>query len=142
MLKTAGAALIAAALLSAGWSAASAKSMSGSVLLKPVNMHNMKIAHASGNASIKYTAHDANIRLTAERLPKPTALHQKVYVVWAITGKQKMNIGHFSVRNGMGGAHLMPMVTKFNKLVVSAERSVTVPHPMGVLVLSGAVMHH
>lgn len=112
------------------------------MLHAPMPNHMMAIAHATGSALISYTAHDATITLTTEKLPNPTTLHENVYVLWLVAGKQRMNAGSFAVHNGMGGLHAMTMDTMFTKLIVSAEKSSHVMHPMGVKVLVGAVMHH
>lgn len=108
----------------------------------PMHSHMMSIAHSKGSARISYTAHDATINLTTQKLPTPKSLHGNVYVLWLVTGKQKTNAGSFSVHNGMGALHAMVMQTMFSRLVVTAEKSMHGMHPMGTQVLLGSVPHH
>lgn len=131
------------ALVSLGAAVTAAAPSKVSVQLKPpAGTHMMAITHAFGSATISYTAHDADIKLTADKLPKPGAIHEKVYVLWSVKGKHKLNVGGLKVHRNMAGLHKMIMDTTFTQLVVTGEQSVAEKAPMGPKVLSGTVMHH
>jgi hypothetical protein len=142
MRKTFIAFMVSTALLAFLATGASAAPSKATVHFHPANMHMMAIVHSSGSATITYTAHDASIALTANKLPAAAMLHEKVYVLWLITGAQKTNAGALVLHKGMDTLHAMVMQTKFTKLVVTAEKSPHGAHPMGVTVLTGDVMHH
>lgn len=107
----------------------------------PANAHMMAIAHTSGTARISYTAHNADIKLTADNLPRPSALHEGAYVLWLVTGMHKVNAGSLKIDGNMAGLHAMTMDVMFNRLVVTAEKSAAAKAPMGPRVLVGTVMH-
>lgn len=134
---------LAGAVLSLGVAVTSAAPNKVTVQLKPpTGTHMMAIEHATGTAKITYTAHDANINLTTDNLPKPAVIHAKVYVLWLVNGAHKVNAGALKLHGNMGGLHAMPMMVTFNKLVVTAEQSATEKAPLGAKVLVGNVMHH
>ena len=103
----------------------------------------MMTMHTTGSATITYTKHDANIKVTASNLPAVASVHGKFYVVWATTGS-KMNTyaGVLNVHGAMAAGHYMIMDTMFNQLVVTAEKSMHPMHAMGTRVLTATVMHH
>jgi hypothetical protein len=103
----------------------------------------MMTMHTTGSATITYTKHDADIRVTTDNLPAVASVHGKYYVVWATTGT-KMNsyAGILTVHGNMAGGHYMIMDTMFNKLVVTAEKSMHPMHAMGTRILAATVMHH
>jgi hypothetical protein len=143
MRKLLSAVALGGALLALGIGVASAASSKATVQLKPpANTHMMAIAHAFGTAKITYTAHDADIKLTTDKLPKPSVIHEAAYVLWLVHGKQKANAGALKINGNMAGLHVMTMNTMFTKLVVTAEKMATEKTPMGPQVLVGNVMHH
>lgn len=103
----------------------------------------MMTMHTTGSATITYTKHDADIKVTTTNLPAVASVHGKFYVVWATTGTT-MNTyaGVLAVHGNMAGGHYMIMDTMFNKLVVTAEKSMHPMHSMGTRVLTATVMHH
>lgn len=103
----------------------------------------MMTMHSTGSATITYTKHDADIKVTTDNLPAVASVHGKFYVVWATTGT-KMNTyaGALTVHGNMAGGHYMIMDTMFNKLVVTAEKSKHPMHAMGARILTANVMHH
>jgi hypothetical protein len=103
----------------------------------------MMTMHTTGSATITYTKHDADIKVTAGNLPAVASVHGKFYVVWAITGT-KMNTyaGVLTVHGAMAAGHYMVMDTMFTQLVVTAEKSMHPMHSMGARVLTATVMHH
>ena len=111
-------------------------------LRPPASIHMMSLAHATGTARISYSTHDADIRLTADNLPRPAALHANAYVLWLVSGTHKVNAGTLKIDGNMAGLHAMTMDVTFNRLVVTAERSAMPMHPMGTRVLVGSVMRH
>ncbi len=104
----------------------------------------MMTMHTTGSATITYTKHDADIKVTTDNLPAVASLHGKYYVVWATTSSSKMTTyaGVLTVHGNMAGGHYMIMDTMFNQLVVTAEKSKHPMHSMGTRVLTAAVMHH
>ena len=143
MRKVLSALTLGGALLSLGAGASLAASMAATAQLKPpAGTHMMAIAHAYGSARIAYTAHDATINLTADNLPKPSALHENAYVLWLVNGAHKINAGSLKITGSMAGLHAMTMDTMFTGLVVTAEKSATTKDSMGPRVLAGQVMHH
>lgn len=119
---------------------AAASNRATATLHPPMHTKMMAIAHAAGSATISYTMHDATIKLTTERLPQPAAIHESAYVLWLVNGMHKVNAGSFMVHGGMGAKSLMTMDVTFRQLVVTGEKSATVKHASGPVVLSGAVM--
>jgi hypothetical protein len=102
---------------------------------------NMHAKGAWGAAKVQFTKHDVSVNITAEKLPDLMALHAKYYVAWlAQANGKKWYVGSFMPHNGMGGASAMLMVTKFQKVVVTAENSKHPMHAMGQIVLSGTAM--
>jgi hypothetical protein len=103
----------------------------------------MMTMHTTGSATITYTKHDADIKVTTNKLPAVASVHGKFYVVWATTGN-KMNTyaGVLNVHGAMASGHYMIMDTMFNQLVVTAEKSMHPMHSMGTRVLTATVMHH
>lgn len=122
----------------------SAAMNSATVTLHPANMHLMSIAHATGSAHITYTngGHDATIKLTTDNLPRPATLHASAYVLWLVNGSHRVNAGALHINGMMAGLTAMTMDTAFNRLVVTAEKSMSAAHPMGTRVLVGTVMKH
>lgn len=103
----------------------------------------MMTMHTTGSATISYTKHDADIKVTTDNLPKVASLHGKYYIVWATTGtKMTTYAGVLTVHGNMAGGHYMIMDTKFTKLIVSAEKTMHPMHAMGTNVLTASVMHH
>jgi hypothetical protein len=136
---------LSAVMMSVGLAGAFAARNHVSVKLRPPVMHShmmMMVEHAYGNAKISYTKRDADINLTADKLPKPGTIHENAYVLWLVNGSSKVNVGSLSVHGNMAGLHKTTMNVKFNKLVVTAEKSLTVSHPMGPKVLAGDVLRH
>lgn len=103
----------------------------------------MMTMHTTGSATITYTKHDADIKVTTTNLPTLASVHGKYYVVWATTGtRMSTYAGVLAVHGNMAGGHYMIMDTMFNKLVVTAEKSMHPMHAMGARVLTATVMHH
>jgi hypothetical protein len=103
----------------------------------------MMTMHTTGSATITYTKHDADIRVTTDNLPAVASVHGKYYVVWATTGtRMSTYAGILTVHGNMAGGHYMIMDTMFNKLVVTAEKSMHPMHAMGTRILTATVMHH
>src|SRR5579859_4302184 len=48
----------------------------------------MMTMHTTGSATITYTKHDADIKVTTTNLPSLASVHGKYYVVWAATGNK------------------------------------------------------
>ncbi|HLJ66401.1 MAG TPA: hypothetical protein VKX16_03470 [Chloroflexota bacterium] len=113
-----------------------------SVMLHPASMHNMMIEHSTATATITYLAHDVDIALHAHKLPALASLHEKWYVVWLVNGSHWIRVGSFMSHGGNGTWMGMPMVTKFTKIVVYAQKSAVAARPGGIEVLAGNVMHH
>jgi hypothetical protein len=136
--------LVLGSLLVLTLSVAFASSTKATVTLKPPKSGHIMamVKHAFGSAKISYTANDAAINLTTDNLPKPSAIHAKVYVLWTVRGTHKLNAGALKLTGNMGGLHATTMDTKFSSLVVTAEQSKTEKAPMGTKVLVGPVMHH
>jgi hypothetical protein len=103
----------------------------------------MMTMHSTGSATISYTKTEANIKVATNNLPAVASVHGKYYVVWATTGtKMSTYAGVLTVHGNMAGGHYMIMDTMFNKLVVSAEKSMHPTHAMGARILTATVMHH
>lgn len=101
--------------------------------------HNMHFAHTMAGATLAYTKHEASLKVTAQHLPKPSAVKAMAYVVWLVDGKMKARAGALKFHSGMAGLKAMVMMTKVQDVVVTAEHSATTKHPMGPVVLSGMV---
>ncbi len=104
----------------------------------------MMVMHSTGSATITYTKHEADIKVTTVNLPALASEHGKYYVLWAVTGsKMTSYAGSLTVHGTMAGGHFMIMDTMFNKLVITAEKSMHPMHTMmGTRVLTATVMHH
>jgi hypothetical protein len=103
----------------------------------------MMTMHTTGSATIAFTKHNADIKVTTYNLPAAASMHGNFYVVWA-TANNKMTTyaGVLAVHGNMAGGHYMIMDTMFNQLVVTAEKSIHPLHSMGTRVLTASVMHH
>ncbi|GAC1471404.1 MAG: hypothetical protein PVSMB7_23120 [Chloroflexota bacterium] len=112
-------------------------------LRAPASVHNPMLKHVMGSVKVKHLPHDLDIKLTADGLPKPGALHEKAYVVFLTSGGKVMHLGtlHY-MNNGMGTYTGMPMVTKYSQIAVWAVPSTSEMMPMGVKVLVTQRMHH
>jgi hypothetical protein len=136
------------ALLGALGTATLSSVLAGSVMVKfhPVAASHammMMTMHSSGSATISYSKTEANIKVTTDNLPAVASVHGKYYVVWATTGtKMSTYAGVLAVHGNMAGGRYMIMDTMFNKLVVSAEKSMHPSHAMGARILTATVMHH
>ena len=103
----------------------------------------MMTMHTTGSATIAYTKHGADIKVTTDNLPAAASVHGKFYVVWATTNnKMTTYAGVLAVHGNMAGGHYMIMDTMFNQLVVTAEKNMHPLHSMGTRVLTASVMHH
>lgn len=128
------------ALLPANALAASPPKMQHAMLKVPAALHkNMHFAHVTGTATLTAKGMDWTVSVTADNLPMPSILKAKAYVVWTTNGKSRASIGTLKVHGAMAALKATSMMHKVQDIVVTAERSGTVSHPMGTVVLSGMV---
>jgi hypothetical protein len=118
---------------------AHAAPMKATLMLAKPYKKNMHFAHTMASATVTYKGHNATIKLTAENLPMPSAINQKVYVVWATDGSMKDRAGTLMVHGKMASLKATVMMTKVQDIVVTAEHSAMPAHPMGPTVLTGMV---
>lgn len=118
---------------------AHAAAMKATLAVASAYKHNMNFAHTMASATVTYKGHNATIKLTAENLPMPSVVKQKVYVVWATDGAMKDRAGTLMVHGKMASLKATVMMTKVQDIVVTAEKSSMPKHPMGPTVLSGMV---
>jgi hypothetical protein len=110
------------------------------ILHVPTTFKNdMRFKHVMASATLKAGKMDTTINLTTENLPAPSTLKAKTYVLWVVNGSKKQAVGALKLHGAMAGLKTSTMWHTIQDLVVTAERSKAVMHPMGQVVLSGMV---
>jgi hypothetical protein len=101
------------------------------------SIKNMGFPRVMATATLTYAKPDVTISFHASHLPRPSVLHEKVYVLWATDGAMKDRVGVLTVSRGAGMLTGKVMMSKVVDLVVTANKTATAK--MGKTVLSGMV---
>lgn len=102
-------------------------------------LHTMEFRKVIATATLTYKKQDTAIAFHASRLPSPSVLHKKVYVLWATDGGMKDKVGSIMIeKNGTATLMGSVMMTKITDLVVKAAKSAS-STAKGETVLSGMV---
>lgn len=120
-----------------GGVAARAANANRVVLHSPI--HAMGFQHVMAVAGLRYGTDDIFINFHAMDLPSPHVLHQMAYVLWAVNGSNKENVGALHIHNMMSSLKTKTMMHTLQDLMVTAEASPSVSAPHGRVVLSGIV---
>ena len=94
--------------------------------------------HAMASATLTYTKGDITIKLTAENLPMPSALHAHVYVLFAEDGNMWDRVGVLHTSGSMSTVTGTVMMSKVTDLYVYAQ-AMSTKHPSGTQVLAAMV---
>jgi hypothetical protein len=132
-------ALLALVPLGSVWAAPSGMATHATFHVVKAYKSNAGFAHAMASAKLRYTKGDVFITVTADNLPKVSALGKRAYVVYASDGAMSDRVGALKVSGNMATVKGEVMMTKVADIYIYAESNALNKHPHGIEVLSAMV---